>query len=73
MKTPLKKFGVISVKKGYCTKELFVEAMAMQLENDLEGMKPKLFGEILMEMEYLNREQVSEVLMAMVNAKNHKE
>ena len=66
MKDPLKRFGVIAVKKGYISKEMFVEAMGMQIENDLEGIKPKLFGEILVEMGYLTRDQVSDVLVTMV-------
>ncbi len=60
-----KRFGAVAIKKGFITKDQFVEAMAMQIENDLEGTEPKHLGAILNTMEYMTDEQISEVLGAM--------
>ena len=57
-----KRFGSIAVGRGFITKEQFVEAMAVQIENELEGVKPKPIGTILLSMEYMTRDQVEEVL-----------
>lgn len=57
-----KRFGAVAIKKGFITKEQFVEAMGMQIENDLEGTEHKLFGEVLVRMGYMERSQVNEVL-----------
>ena len=63
------RFGIIAVRKGFISKEQFVEAMGMQIETELEGEKALLFGEVLIEMGLMSREQVSEVLEDMVRRK----
>jgi hypothetical protein len=57
-----KRFGSIAITKGFITKDQFVEAMGVQIENELEGVKPKAIGTILLSMEYMTRDQIEEVL-----------
>ena len=65
-----KRFGAVAIEKGFITKDQFIDAMAMQIENDLEGAEPKNLGTILNTMGYLAEEQVTEVLAAIgVSAK----
>ena len=56
-----KRFGAIAIDKGFITKEQFVEAMAMQIENELEGGLIPI-GRILQSMGYMTEQQVKEVL-----------
>ena len=51
-------------KKGFITKEQFIEAMGVQVENNLEGLEPKLIGTVLHGMGYMTIEQINEVLEA---------
>jgi hypothetical protein len=60
-----KRFGDIAIRKGFLTKEHFVEAMAFQIENELDGKQPKLIGSILMEKAYMTEEQVDDVIHVM--------
>ena len=64
-----KRFGTVAIQKGFISKEQFVEAMGMQLENEMEGEKALLFGEVLIEMGLMTQEQASEVLETMVRRK----
>ena len=57
-----KRFGSIAIAKGFINKDQFIEAMAVQIENELEGVKPKPIGTILLSMEYMTRDQIEEVL-----------
>jgi hypothetical protein len=60
-----KRFGVIAIEKGFITKDQFVEAIAMQIENELEGIKAKNLGTILNAMGYMTDEQIHEVVKMM--------
>lgn len=57
-----KRFGIIAIEKGFITKEQFVEAMAVQIENELEGIRAKNLGTILSELGYMTEEQINEVV-----------
>lgn len=61
----IKRFGAIAIEKGFITKDQFVEAMAIQIENDLDGVKPKNLGTILNAMGYMTDEHVHVALKAM--------
>jgi serine/threonine protein kinase len=56
-----KRFAVLAIEKGFITKEQFIEAMVVQIENDLEGMEHTLLGSILYRMGYLTADQINEV------------
>jgi predicted RNA-binding Zn-ribbon protein involved in translation (DUF1610 family) len=60
-----KRFGALAVEKGFISKEQFVDAMLVQLENELEGRGPRLIGSVLNEMGYMTSGQVGEVIKAM--------
>ena len=62
---PIKRFGALAIAKGFITKDQFIEAMAMQIENETEGIKPNNIGSILNAMGYMTKEQIDEVLGAM--------
>jgi hypothetical protein len=59
-----KRFGTMSVEKGYVTKEQLLEAMRIQVEQDLDGIEHRLIGSILFSMGYMTLEQVNEVIEA---------
>ena len=61
----IKRFGAMAIKIGFITKDQFIEAMAVQIENDLEGIEPKNLGTILNAMGYMTDKQISEVLGVM--------
>ena len=61
----IKRFGSIAIEKGFITKDQFIDAMAMQIENDLEGIKTKNLGTILKAMGYMTDEQIKEVVAAL--------
>ncbi len=48
-----KRFGVIAVEKGFITPEQLVDALKVQIIEDLEYTDHRLVGEILMEKEYI--------------------
>jgi hypothetical protein len=59
-----KRFGTMAVEKEYVTKEQLLEAMRIQVEQDLDGIEHRLIGSILFSMGYLTLEQVNEVIEA---------
>lgn len=62
-----KRFGIVSVEKGYVTKEQLLEAMRIQVEQDLDGIEHRLIGSILFSMGYMTVEQVNEVIESVKN------
>jgi hypothetical protein len=57
-----KRFGAVAIEKGFITRDQFVEAMAMQIDNDLDGFESKAIGSILQAMGYMTSSEVDEVL-----------
>jgi len=55
------RFGTISVKKGFVTKEQVLEAMKVQMERNLDGLEHRLIGSILYSMGYITLPQIDEV------------
>jgi len=60
-----KRFGVIAVEKGFITPEQLVDALKVQIIEDLEYTDHRLVGEILMEKEHITEAQINEVLKSM--------
>jgi hypothetical protein len=60
-----KRFGIVAVENGFITSEQLIEAMQIQVYEDLEGSKHRLIGEILHEKEYITAIQIDEVLKSM--------
>ena len=61
------RFGDIAIRKGFITKDQFIEAMAFQIENEMEGIQPKLIGSLLMDLGYMSKEQLNEIVDTMTH------
>jgi hypothetical protein len=62
-----KRFGTMAVEKRYVSREQLLEAMRIQVEQDLDGLEHRLIGSILFSMGYMTLEQVNEVIDAVRN------
>ena len=59
------RFGVVAVKSGFITPEQLIEALTIQVLEELKGDKRRLIGKILYEKGYLTMPQIAEVLVIM--------
>lgn len=57
-----KRFGIVAVEKKFATAEQVVEAMRIQVLEDIQNGKHRLIGRILLEQGILKLAQVDEVL-----------
>ena len=57
-----KRFGFMAVKKGFITVEQLIEAMKIQVREEIQDGKHRIIGTILVEMGIMNTSQVNEVL-----------
>lgn len=60
-----KRFGTIAVENGFITDKQLMEAIEMQIREDMDGKEHRLTGTILFEQGYLNAKQVDDVLRSM--------
>jgi len=60
-----KRFGSVAIDKGFITLENLIEAMKIQILENLDGSDHRLIGQILWEEGYIKTEQINEVLKAM--------
>ena len=60
-----KRFGIVAVKSGFITREQLLEALKVQLAEDLKGMKHRLIGDILRVKEYITEAQIDKVIESM--------
>lgn len=56
------RFGIIAVEKGFVTAEQIVNALEIQVKEDLSSGKHQRIGMILLEQGYITLQQVNEVL-----------
>ncbi len=63
-----KRFGVTAVKKGFITPDQLVEALAIQVAEDISTGDHDLIGKILFEQGILTMENIDAVLIAMRDA-----
>ncbi len=63
-----KRFGTVSISKGFITLEQFTEAIKIQAEEDLESSNHRRLGEILIDLGYMNSSQVNGVLEELIKA-----
>ncbi len=61
----VKRFGFMAVEMGFITLDQIIEAMKIQVREDLEKPKHRLIGEILVDSGFMNPSQVDEVLKEM--------
>ena len=59
------RFGALSVTKGFITPEQLVEALKIQVNENLNQSKHRIIGEILREKEYITTAQINAVLKSM--------
>jgi hypothetical protein len=57
-----KRFGAIAVENGFIPLEQLLEAMRIQVTEDVIEKKHRPIGQILLELGYITDEQVREVL-----------
>ncbi len=60
-----RRFGVSAVKKGWITADQIVEALRIQVMEDIEKGTHRLIGLILLEQGLLTLSQIDEVLASM--------
>ena len=60
-----KRFGVTAVKKGFIASDQLVEALAVQVEEDIATGGHDLVGKILLKQGIISLEQIDEILKAM--------
>jgi predicted nucleotide-binding protein (sugar kinase/HSP70/actin superfamily) len=60
-----KRFGTIAIEKGFITLDHLFESLEIQCTEDLEGIKRRLLGQILLEKGYITNTQINEVLQSM--------
>lgn len=61
-----KRFGNISVEKGFITQKQLVEALNNQVVEETKNGKHLFIGEILLDLNYMTLEQIEEVLVALI-------
>ena len=60
-----KRFGAVAIDKGFITLENLIEAMKIQILENLQGLDHRLIGQNLWEEGYIKTEQINEVLESM--------
>ena len=60
-----KRFGAIAVEKGFITMDQLIDALEVQVQEDLAGIKHRLIGRILFDLGFLNLPQINEVVASM--------
>lgn len=60
-----KQFGIVAIENGFINPEQLLEAMKIQVYEDLEGAKHHLIGEILRAEGSITTDQIDEVLKLM--------
>ena len=57
-----KQFGIIAIEKGFLTPSELIEALKIQVEEDIQYETHRLIGEILLDKNYITVQQIQEVL-----------
>ena len=57
-----KRFGIIAIEKGYITAEQLIDALKVQVQEDIEHGSHRLIGEILLAQSSMTVGQIDRVL-----------
>jgi hypothetical protein len=57
-----KRFGIVAVEKGFVKPDEIVDALRIQVKEDVESGRHRLIGRILLEQGKLSMSQIDEVL-----------
>ena len=60
-----KRFGALAIDKGFITLENLLEAIEIQIHENMDGSDHRLIGQILWEKGYITSEQINKVLASM--------
>ena len=60
-----KRFGTIAIEKGLITVHQLMDALEIQVGEDLSGVKHRLIGRILYDLGFLSLPQIEKVLGSM--------
>ena len=60
------RFGASAAKMGFITSEQLIEALAVQVKENVNNGSHRLVGSILLEKGYMNLEQIDQVLKDML-------
>lgn len=61
-----KRFAALSLSKGFINASQVIEALTIQIKENIEQEKHRPIGEIFYELGYMNKEQINEVLESTV-------
>jgi hypothetical protein len=61
-----KRFGIIATEKGYITPDDLVEALAVQVREDVKYGTHRLVGEIFLDQDSMTVNQIEEVVQAVL-------
>ena len=59
------RFGTIAIDKRFITKEQLMDAIGIQVGDELENRAHRLVGKILFDLGYISQQQIDEVLEEM--------
>ena len=59
------RFGTMSVKMGLITKKQLVEALSIQVDDEIEERGHRLIGTILFDLGYIGHREIDKVLDAL--------
>ena len=62
------RFGALTVDKGIITAKQLGKAVNVQMREDLSGVKHRLLGEILVDMGFMTKNQVDEMISEVINS-----
>lgn len=65
-----KRFGTVAVENDMITKDQLQEAIQIQLEENLNGKKHRLVGNILQDAGYITDDQVNRILIHLEGRQN---
>ena len=60
-----RRFGITAIKMGFITQDQLMEALRIQVSENLELKPHRILGVILSEMGYMNKSQIKMVLKKM--------
>lgn len=62
-----KRFGIIAIEKGYITRNDLVEALNIQVNEDIKYGAHRLVGEIFLDQDSMTVNQIEEVVQAVLS------
>lgn len=61
------RFGTLAVKNGFLTIEQLKEGLNRQVEENIAGEPHRVIGAILMDLDYLDENQIAKILLSLQN------